>query len=110
LALAIRSSLSDGSLSGHETVRISLLDADSGQVASAAALIGRVDTVLTAARADSEDDSLAHTVQTLAAHYRVKRIVLISHDGSQIEIRRGESYIKVHRMVESFLVRNAKAA
>jgi hypothetical protein len=110
LALSIRSALSDDVLSGHETVRISLTDADAVEIAAASALIGRLDTVLKSARSDSDDSSLAHTVQTLAAHYKVRRIVLIGPDKSETEIRRGESYIKAHRMVESFMARNAKAA
>jgi hypothetical protein len=109
LQWVIRSSLSsDGSLVGHDTVRISLLDADSVALAAASSLIGRLDTVLRSAAADSDDSSLAHTVQTLAAHYKVGRIILQSPDGSTTEIRRGESYIKAHRMVEAFLARNAK--
>lgn len=95
-------SLNNGRLIGHDTVRISLLDADAAMVADAAAELDQLQTGILADRQASDDSSFARVVSFVAAQYQVVSIHLQTADGKSTEIRRGESYFKLHQFAEQF--------
>jgi len=72
--------------------------------------VGTLQDLLDRAREESEDDSLAHAVTTLAAHYRAVSIMLLAEGAEAREIRRGQSYMVLHAFCEAHVARNAVKA
>ena len=99
----------DGSLGGS-ALRISLEDAEAGEVMACAREVGTLQDLLDRAREESEDVSLAHAVTTLAAHYRAVSIMLLAEGAEAREIRRGQSYMVLHAFCEAHVARNAVKA
>lgn len=102
----ITANLTQGRVTGHDTVRASLLDADSDTLAECSAELSALQAGMTADRETSDDRSLARLVMFLGNHYQVKATHMVTADGTSSEIRRSESFLKAHQFVEAFIVRN----
>jgi hypothetical protein len=103
----ITAAATDGSLIGHETVRISLADVDAATLADVAKQIGSLQSAIEADRQASDDESFARTISFVAGYFKVKSVILTAAGDKVSEIRRGESYLKLHRFSEEFLKRRS---
>ncbi len=88
-------------------LQVDLVQADVEQVLSIAAEMNALHNLLTAACEESDDDSLPFIVSTLAGHYRASSIELIEPSGRR-EIRRGQSYMALHQLVDAYLSREGR--
>lgn len=89
-------------LFGYDVLRLDGYNATVETLERVLPAMRRVDRFLAAVRKESEDDSFAKAVESLAAHMRVTRVVHV-RDGVETETKRGAAYITAHKIAESFL-------
>jgi hypothetical protein len=101
----IMATLKDGRLIGHDVVRLSLSDADAATLADASREVSELQDGISADQEASDDRTFARVVSYVAGHYAVKSLHLMQPDGTSVEIRRGESYFKLHQYAAEFVAR-----
>jgi len=90
-------------LTGYEVVRVACGNAiDIATIDRVRPVMRRLDRFLEMVREESEDLSFAKTIDSLAAHLRVLRIVHLK-DGLEQESKRGAAYITALRIENAFL-------
>jgi hypothetical protein len=91
----------DGTLLDGWLPRISLTDAGADDLASAAIGLAELEGAIQGAIQAADDPSLPRLADAIASHYRVVSVRLFGLDGTEQEIRRGQSYVALHRAVEA---------
>ena len=96
-------------LYGFDVVRLLHSTIDLATIDRVRPSMRHLDRFLLMVREESEDTSFAKAIDSLAAHYRVMRIVHVK-DGLEIEAKRGAAYITALKIEEAFLKSLAREA
>jgi hypothetical protein len=96
-------------LYGFDVVRLVHSTIDMATIDRVRPTMRHLDRFLLMVREESEDLSFAKTIDSLAAHLRVLRIVHVK-DGLEQEAKRGAAYITALRIEEAFLKSHSLAA
>jgi hypothetical protein len=108
LTLSTWANLEGTELLGYGALRVALADMPIEQLETDLPALRRIDKVCKLNREESEDDSFAQVILTLAHHLRVSEIRVVAQDKKVTISKRGAAYITAHKLTEAFLARQPK--